>query len=153
MEMPNGDNELIAAAELEGKMQTAHISIVDNTPPTSDQVTELLAQLARSATPVYVHCEAGVGRTGVMVACYRMSQGWTLADALGEAKLFGCQMPDQLAFIENRAAPPRVPVIPAENQPTGAILSETAAMNRDPIGLDRALASIAASAGATGVRP
>lgn len=28
--------------------------------------------------PTYVHCEAGKGRTGCAVACYRMAiQGWT----------------------------------------------------------------------------
>jgi protein-tyrosine phosphatase len=147
MEMSKGDDDLIEAADLTGQMRTKHVEIVDNTPPTSDQVTDVLTYLEDAPGPVYIHCEAGVGRTGVMVACYRMYQGWPLADALREAKQFGCSMPDQLAFIENRASAPRNPDVPVPNQPAAAVLSETGTMNKDPIGLNRALASIAASIG------
>jgi protein tyrosine phosphatase (PTP) superfamily phosphohydrolase (DUF442 family) len=150
MEMSNGDDDLIDEAGLKGTMRTKHIKITDNTPPTPDQVADLLTYLQDAARPVYVHCEAGVGRTGVMVACYRLYQGWPLADVLREAKQFGCSMPDQLAFIENRASAPRKPDAPIPNQPGSEVLSETATMNKDPIGLDRALASIAASTGSTG---
>jgi protein-tyrosine phosphatase len=152
-EMSNGDDGLIDQAGLTGTMQTKHIEIVDNTPPTPDQVADVLTYLEKASGPVYVHCEAGVGRTGVMVACYRMYQGWPLAAALQEAKQFGCSMPDQLAFIENRALTPRNPDIPVPNEPVGAVLSETATMNKDPIGLNRVLASLAASTGSPGVAP
>ncbi len=150
-EMPAGDDDLIAAAGLAGQMQTAHISITDNTPPAVDQVAELLAYLAGQAGPVYVHCEAGVGRTGVMVACYRMFQGWPVADALLEARHFGCTMPDQLAFIENRASAPRAQA-PA-GQPTPDALGETAVMNSDPTGLTRVLAAMTAPLGPAAAGP
>jgi len=140
-EMTNGDAELIDAAGLTGEMQTLHISITDNTPPDHGQVDELITYLESSPGRVYVHCEAGVGRTGVMVACYRMFQGWPLADALCEAKQFGCSMPDQLAFIENQASAPRSARPSQDDQPTEEKLRETAPMNKDPVGLDRALAS------------
>jgi tyrosine-protein phosphatase SIW14 len=40
--------------------------------------------------PVLVHCKAGLHRTGVMVAVYRMEyQGWSPAQALREAKANG----------------------------------------------------------------
>jgi tyrosine-protein phosphatase SIW14 len=39
---------------------------------------------------IFVHCRAGVDRTGMMIASYRMAeQGWTAAEALGEMKAFG----------------------------------------------------------------
>lgn len=138
LEMPNGDESLIGAAGLTGQMTTKHIPIMDNTPPSHADVDALIGYLKTAEGKVYVHCEAGVGRTGVMVACYRMDQGWTLANALHEAKQFGCAMPDQLAFIEDRALVAGM-IVPAPLQPSDEVLSQTAAMNKDPTGLDLAL--------------
>jgi hypothetical protein len=138
-EMPDGDTGLIDQAGLTRQMDTKHIKIIDNTPPAPDDVAELIDYLASSKGLVYVHCEAGVGRTGVMVACHRMEQGWTLANALHEASQFGCAMPDQLAFIEDRArAAGRL--TPETVQPGDEVLRQTAALNQDPTGLERALA-------------
>jgi tyrosine-protein phosphatase SIW14 len=40
--------------------------------------------------PVFVHCKHGEDRTGVIIACYRISQeGASAQDALKEAKLYG----------------------------------------------------------------
>ena len=138
-EMDKGDADLIDAAGLTGTMRTLHIEITDNTPPDHDQVDELIAFLEQSSGKVYLHCEAGVGRTGVMVACYRMYQGWPLADALLEAKQFGCSMPDQLAFIESRVSAPISQRPSQDDLPTEEKLRETAMMNKDSVGLDRAL--------------
>ena len=50
----------------------------------------LLALIASSPAPVFVHCKHGADRTGVIVACYRMRQdGWSTARAMDEAKLYG----------------------------------------------------------------
>ena len=140
-EMPVGDADLIDQAGLTGQMDTKHIGIIDNTPPAPEDVAELIAYLAsRREGLVYVHCEAGVGRTGVMVACHRMEQGWTLANALHEARQFGCAMPDQLAFIEDRGrAAGRL--TSDHVQPSDEVLRQTAALNQDPTGLERALAT------------
>jgi hypothetical protein len=69
--------------------------------PTIAQLTEILDLLSGTITELtYVHCEAGKGRTGVVIACYRMAvMGWDAADALVEAANFGCSPPAQLAFI------------------------------------------------------
>jgi protein tyrosine/serine phosphatase len=49
---------------------------------------------------VYAHCEQGKGRTGCMVAVYRVKvQGWTPEVALAEAKRHGMAMPCQEEFI------------------------------------------------------
>jgi protein-tyrosine phosphatase len=138
LEMPNGDESLIDAAGLTGQMTTKHIPIMDNTPPDQADVEALIGYLETADGKVYVHCEAGVGRTGVMVACYRMAQGWTLANALREAQQFGCAMPDQLAFIEDRASRAGM-IVPTPLQPSDYVLGQTAAMNNDPAGLDLAL--------------
>jgi protein-tyrosine phosphatase len=137
-EMPDGDADLIRDAGLAGQLGTKHIKITDNTPPTPADVDELIIYLASTEGTVDVHCEAGVGRTGVMVACHRMERGWTLANATHEARQFGCAMPDQLAFIEDRAKAVGA-LRSVAVQPSDEVLAQTAAMNEDPTGLDRAL--------------
>jgi protein-tyrosine phosphatase len=101
-EMTGGDGPLIEQAGLAGELATYHIPVVDMWPPTVAQVIALLDLLTGpQAGRTYLHCEAGQGRTGVAVACYRMAvMGWSAADALTEAKNFGCSVPMQQAFID-----------------------------------------------------
>jgi protein tyrosine/serine phosphatase len=54
--------------------------------------------------PVYVHCEAGKGRTGTACACYRIAvDHWSADQAIAEAKSYGLAMPNQIAFIKKFA--------------------------------------------------
>jgi protein tyrosine/serine phosphatase len=59
--------------------------------PRTEQVVEFLELLrANPDAKVFVHCERGSERTGVMVACYRMSRNhWTPDQALNEMEAFG----------------------------------------------------------------
>lgn len=57
-----------------------HLPVVDDEAPTADQVQRFL-ELTRTGRWL-VHCMAGRGRTGTFVACYRIAQGVTVAEAL-----------------------------------------------------------------------
>ena len=100
-EMDGGDAPAIVAAGLGGVLRTSHVPITDMEAPTVEQLIVILDLLSvPGAEPTYVHCEAGKGRTGAVIACYRMAvMGWRSVDALSEAVNFGCTPPGQLAFI------------------------------------------------------
>jgi protein tyrosine phosphatase (PTP) superfamily phosphohydrolase (DUF442 family) len=61
------------------------------TDPKDDDFANFLALLRDNTDKkIFVHCRAGIDRTGMMIASYRMAeQGWTAAEALREMKAFG----------------------------------------------------------------
>jgi hypothetical protein len=120
-EVDGGDAPAIVAAGLGGVLRTRHVPITDMEAPTMEQLVEILDLLSGpDAELTYVHCEAGKGRTGAVIACYRMAvMGWRSVDALTEAVNFGCTPPGQLAFIREfgdtlvAGAVGRYPLLPA----------------------------------------
>lgn len=52
--------------------------------PSFKQVERFISAIGTAHGPVFVHCLHGKDRTGFMIACYRMSQGWTYAQAKEE---------------------------------------------------------------------
>jgi hypothetical protein len=60
-------------------------------PPRPRAIDQFLAVMDQPTTyPVLFHCRAGLHRTGVMTAIYRMEyQGWTTRDAFRELKFNG----------------------------------------------------------------
>jgi hypothetical protein len=66
------------------------LQIVDLSVPSEQQAQQYLSFVTNPLNqPALVHCKAGIGRTGIMVALYRyMVQGWTMDDAISESHLF-----------------------------------------------------------------
>ena len=88
----------------EGKaagLNVLNVPILDNNAPTTQQMKDMLDFVtAPKNQPAYIHCQAGKGRTGVAVACYRMAvENWPPEKAVAEAKAFGLKLPDQIDFI------------------------------------------------------
>ena len=56
--------------------------------------SDLVAAVALMKPHSYVHCEHGQDRTGLVVGCFRLSQGWTKEDAFNEmlAQNFHCAL-------------------------------------------------------------
>jgi protein-tyrosine phosphatase len=62
-----------------------HFPIYDFGVPDTDQLVRTLDKIDESITdnqPVYVHCRAGIGRTGLVVGCYLARHGRTGNEAL-----------------------------------------------------------------------
>jgi protein tyrosine/serine phosphatase len=60
------------------------------TAPTATQAAAILAILDTLPPPIFIHCQHGCERTGLMIGAYRIRrQGWTAADAWREARIFG----------------------------------------------------------------
>jgi protein tyrosine phosphatase (PTP) superfamily phosphohydrolase (DUF442 family) len=95
-------------------LKALRIPITDHTPPTLAQVQRFLDFASKPANqPVFVHCLAGQGRTGAMVACYRIAvNGWSLAAALKEARSKGMSLPSQVALVESFAKRLRAGLVP-----------------------------------------
>lgn len=71
----------------------------DGRAPTRDQVEQFLEVVGESPGRVFVHCGAGVGRTGTMAAAYLVATGQaTGGEAAGRNLAVGPPSVEQLAF-------------------------------------------------------
>jgi protein tyrosine/serine phosphatase len=71
-------------------MKFYRIPMTTSDRPSDDAVAQFLKLVTdRANLPVYVHCQGGRHRTGVMTAVYRMTQdGWTADQAYAEMKKY-----------------------------------------------------------------
>jgi atypical dual specificity phosphatase len=66
-----------------------HIPIEDMTAPTSEQVDQCLAAVERAQNAGFaacIHCAAGLGRTGTMLACYFVKKGMKASAATSHVR-------------------------------------------------------------------
>ena len=99
------------------------IAIEDFHSPTFEQVEEfidVIDQASANQEKVFVHCKAGIGRTGLMTACWKVSQGMTAEKALQAERInsyHGCLKQEQFvrdfeAYWTHKASwsPPSAPL-------------------------------------------
>jgi atypical dual specificity phosphatase len=66
-----------------------HVPVADMSPPTIDQIRTCISAIERAharGMGVAVHCAAGLGRTGTVLACYLVSRGMGAAEAIGRMR-------------------------------------------------------------------
>jgi atypical dual specificity phosphatase len=98
-----------ACPELHG-LAVLHLPVIDFTPPSPEQLGEALAFIDRQRAldaPVAVHCLAGQGRTGCVLAAYLIRGGIPPDRAIAELRLVcphGVENPRQEQALADYAA-------------------------------------------------
>ena len=70
-------------------LREVHLPCPDFTTPTQEQILTSIATIAQAIaedTRVAIHCRAGLGRTGTVLACWLVSQGTPAEDAILEVR-------------------------------------------------------------------
>lgn len=96
----------LSAALTELGIIAEHIPVPDFTAPTLDQIERAVAAIERfraAGLPTAVHCGAGLGRTGVVLAGVLVARGMPAAAAIAQvraARPGSIEAPEQAAAVE-----------------------------------------------------
>lgn len=93
------------------------IPIRDGQTPTDEQVQQFMATVEASEGAVYLHCGAGVGRTGTMAAVYRVAHGSGGWSAMRDNLVVGPPSLEQLAYAASLDAGE------SPHRPNGAVVA------------------------------
>lgn len=66
-----------------------HVPVEDMQPPSAEQIDQCLSVIARAherKLGVGVHCGAGLGRTGVILACYLVTKEFSAKNAIARVR-------------------------------------------------------------------
>jgi protein tyrosine phosphatase (PTP) superfamily phosphohydrolase (DUF442 family) len=108
------DSELEAVRSL--GFSVVHLPVNDGEAPAEGVIERLLSVVAESPGKVFIHCQAGVGRTGSVVAAYAVRTGaMSGAGAMYEALSIGPPTFEQMAYMlsldEASSARPSAPIV------------------------------------------
>ena len=70
-------------------LMAMHLPVVDMEAPTQEQLEQAVSAITRANEQqmgVAVHCGAGLGRTGVVLACYLVLKGMTAKNAIARVR-------------------------------------------------------------------
>src|SRR5712691_9042369 len=84
--------------------QTIHLPVADSHAPTQDQLDQGVAAIdgaLKEGRRVAVHCGAGLGRSGTLIAAYLVSQGTAPDDAMAQVR---SARPGSIETLEQEAA-------------------------------------------------